>query len=158
MEFRIIDLPPFKAASSGLDSNADFSEQGVLGQFDAYFSQLVSDPRDSFVPRDYLCFDGKRGGMFWLYALTDEQDAGDFEVVDFEGGLFLTYVYEDGDEAASQRLFNEAKKYIESLTYLELDISEKRLMMGHIITPQEIIKKQGWAQMESFIPVKLLNN
>lgn len=54
MEFRIIELPPFKAASSGLDSNVDFSEQGVLGKFDAYFSQLVSDPRDSFVPRDYL--------------------------------------------------------------------------------------------------------
>lgn len=96
--------------------------------------------------------------MLWLYALTDEQDAGDFEVVDFEGGLFLTYVYEDGDEVASQRLFSEAKEYIESLTYLELDISEKRLMMGHIITPQEIVEKQGWAQMESFIPVKLLNN
>lgn len=100
----------------------------------------------------------KIGGMFWLYALTNEQDAGDFEVVDFEGGLFLTYVYEDRDKAASQRLFNEAKKYIESLAYLELDISEKRLMMGHIITPQEIVEEQGWAQMESFIPVKLLNN
>lgn len=59
MEFRIIEFPPFKAASSGLDSNIDFSGQGVLGKFDAYFSQLVSDPRDSFVPRDYLCFDGK---------------------------------------------------------------------------------------------------
>jgi len=27
--------------------------------------------------------------------------------------------------------------------------------MGHIITPPEIIKAQGWAQMENFIPIKL---
>jgi hypothetical protein len=27
--------------------------------------------------------------------------------------------------------------------------------MGHIITPSEIIKAQGFAQMENFVPIKL---
>ena len=96
--------------------------------------------------------------MVWIYALTDDMEAEDHEVIDFEGGYYLTYAYKDGDEEASQRLFEEARKYIEAHDQLELDVTDKRFLMGHIITPKEIIEQQGWAQMESFIPIKLLNN
>ena len=155
MTFRIIELPAFKAASSGVDSNFDFSEKGILGKFDAYFSALTPSLRDSFMPRDFLFFDAVNGGMVWLYALSEEIDAGDFDVIDVEGGYFLTYVYKDGDEKARRELFEETKDYIAKLDSLELDISETRFMMGHIITPKRIIEQQGWSQMENFIPIKL---
>ena len=158
MEFRMIELPSFKAASSGPDPEFDFSEQGTLGRFDAYFSKIFPSPRDSFMPRDFLYFDPSAGGMVWIYALTDDMEAEDHEVIDFEGGYYLTYAYKDGDEEAGQRLFEEARKYIEAHEQLELDVTDKRFLMGHIITPKEIIEQQGWAQMESFIPIKLLNN
>lgn len=37
MEFRLISLPPFKAASSGVDINFDFSPNGILGKFKESF-------------------------------------------------------------------------------------------------------------------------
>jgi hypothetical protein len=40
----------------------------------------------------------------------------------------------------------------------EMEYSKRGLYaMGHIITPAEVIKAQGWAQMETFIPVRLKN-
>lgn len=158
MEFRMIELPSFKAVSSGVDTNVDFSDQGILGKFNAYFSKLSPRPENSFMPRDFLMFDHSKGGMVWLYALTDELETDGYDIVDFVGGYFLTYVYKDGDEIAGQELFKKAKEFIAHSAHLEFDISENRPMMGHIITPKKIIEEQGWAQMESFIPIRLLNN
>ena len=135
MDFRIVSLPPFQAASSGLVKDFDFSPEGTLGKFNDYFSAITPSPRDSFMPRDFLCFDGEAGGMVWLYAISEGMDDGGWETVDCEG--------------------QEAAAYIEASDVLELDIRPGRLSMGHIITPPEVIAAQGWAQMEAFIPVKL---
>ena len=155
MDFRIISLPPFQAASSGLVWDFDFSPDGALGKFNTYFSAITPSPRDSFMPRDFLCFDGETGGMVWLYALSEGIEPGGYEVVECEGGCYVTYTYRDGDEEANSRLFREAVAYIEASPVLELDVRPGHLSMGHIITPQEVIAAQGWAQMEAFIPVKL---
>lgn len=155
MDFRIVSLPPFQAASSGLVKDFDFSPEGTLGKFNDYFSAITPSPRDSFMPRDFLCFDGEAGGMVWLYAISEGMDDGGWETVDCEGGCYVTYTYRDGDEEANARLYQEAAAYIEASDVLELDIRPGRLSMGHIITPPEVIAAQGWAQMEAFIPVKL---
>ena len=155
MEFRIISLPPFRAASSGVDKAFDFSPEGILGKFNEYFSAITPSPRDSFRPRDFLCFDGENGGLVWLYALSEGMDDGGYEVVDCKGGCYVTYTYRDGDEETNQRLNQKAMAYIEASEVLEADIRPGRLSMGHIITPPEVIAAQGWAQMEAFIPVKL---
>ena len=44
----------------------------------------------------------------------------------------------------------ESIEYIEDSEILELDVRSNHYAMGHIITPAEIIKVQGWAQMETF--------
>lgn len=155
MEFRIISLPDFKAASSGVDKNFDFSPEGILGKFDKYFSAIKPCDRDSFMPRDFLYFDEEAQGMVWIWALSEDMDAKDNEVIDFKGGYYLTYAYRDGDEETNGKLYREAMKYIENSDILELDVRPNHYAMGHIITPAEIIKAQGWAQMETFIPVKL---
>ncbi|WP_425448815.1 hypothetical protein [Dethiothermospora halolimnae] len=155
MEFRIISLPPFKAASSGIDKEFDFSSNGILGKFDKYFSEIKLSERDSFIPRDFLFFDEEGQGMVWWWALTEDMDDGNNEVVDFEGGYYITYVYKDGDEETNGKLYNRALEYIKNSDILELDIHKNHYAMGHIITPPEIIEAQGWAQMETFIPVKL---
>ena len=140
MDFRIVSLPPFQAASSGLVKDFDFSPEGTLGKFNDYFSAITPSPRDS---------------MVWLYAISEGMDDGGWETVDCEGGCYVTYTYRDGDEEANARLYQEAAAYIEASDVLELDIRPGRLSMGHIITPPEVIAAQGWAQMEAFIPVKL---
>ena len=155
MDFRIISLPAFKAASSGVDKDFDFSPTGILGRFDEYFSAIKPSDRDSFLPRDFLYFYEERQGMVWIWALSEDMDSGQNEVIDFDGGYYVTYAYRDGDEEANGRLYNEALKYIEESEIFELDVRMNHYAMGHIITPAEIIKAQGWAQMETFIPIKL---
>ena len=155
MDFRIISLPPFRAATSGVVKDFDFSPAGALGMFNEYFSAITPSPRDSFMPRDFLCFDGENQGLVWLFALSEGMDNGGYAVVDCEGGCYVTYTYRDGDEETNNRLYREAVEYINASDVLELDVRPGRLSMGHIITPPELIAAQGWAQMESFIPVKL---
>lgn len=157
MEFRVISLPAFKAASSGVDKNFDFSSNGILGKFDMYFSSIVPPNRDNFLPRDFLFYDEEKQGMIWWWALTEDMYNGGFEVVDFDGGYYLTYAYKDGDEEINKKLYEEALKYIEQSEVFEIDVRPNHYAMGHIITPAEIIKAQGWAQMETFIPIKLKN-
>ena len=155
MDFRLVTLPPFRAATSGVDRKFDMSETGVLGRFDRYFSAMTPTPRDSFMPRDFLFYDEDQQGMVWWWALCDGMDAGGNDVVDFDGGYYLTYVYRDGDEKESDRLYREALAAIAKSDVLELDIRPNHYPMGHIITPPDLIKAQGWAQMEAFIPVRL---
>lgn len=155
IEFRIVSLPPFKAASSGVDTSFDFSPTGVLGRFDAYFSAIHPSPRDSFMPRDFLYYDEEKQGMVWLWALTDDMDAGGNEVVLCDGGYYMAYTYKDGDESEGERLNAEALRTIEASGIFELDKRPGHYAMGHIITPAPIIRAQGWAQMETFIPIRL---
>lgn len=155
MEFRIISLPAFKAATSGVDKDFDFSPTGILGKFDKYFSAIKPSDRDSFVPRDFLYFDEEKQGMVWIWALSEDMDAGGNEVIDFDGGFYLTYAYKDGDEETNGKLYRDALKYIGASDILGLDVRPNHYAMGHIITPAEIIKAQGWAQMETFIPIRL---
>jgi len=156
MIFRIIELPPFKAASSGVDKTFDFSPEGILGSFAAKCFQTPA-PRDAFMPRDFLYYDHENQGMVWLWALSPDLDSCGYETVDFEGGYYLTYAYRDGDEAEGARLHEEAMTFIADSGIFTLDERPGHYTMGHIITPQAIIGRQGWSQMETFVPIKLID-
>jgi len=107
------------------------------------------------MPRDFLFFDEENQGMVWWWALSEDMEDGGNKVVNFEGGHYLTYAYRDGDEETNGKLYNEAVEYIKNSGIFELDVRPNHYAMGHIITPKEIIAAQGWAQMETFIPIRL---
>lgn len=155
MKFRIIELPPFTAVSSGLDKDFDFTEKGILGKFSTYFSAITPLPKDHFRPRDFLYFDRENQGLVWIWALADGMDDGGYPHIEFEGGYYLVYNYIDHDEEENARLFNEALAYIKESGCFELDERPGHYGMGHIITPVEIAKAQGFAVMETFIPIKV---
>lgn len=155
MDFRIISLPPFRAASSGADAAMDFSETGPLGKFDRYFSAIRPAPRDDFMPRDFLFYDAERKGFVWWWALSEGMDDGGNPIEEFDGGLYLTYVYRDGDEEEGGKRYRAALSYIADSGIFEVDERPGHYAMGHIITPRAVIDRQGWAQMETFIPIKL---
>ncbi|SEO01314.1 hypothetical protein SAMN04488134_103118 [Amphibacillus marinus] len=155
MTFRIISLPPFRAVTSGVDTAFDFSENGILGKFNAFFSELSPRHQDNFTPRDFLYFDEEKGGMVWIYAMTDYFDTGGFKTVDFDGGLYATYYYKDGDDEENDRLYKQILDWIEKSDVFEVNKYRNHYPMGHIITPPEVIKAQGFAQMEAFVPIKL---
>lgn len=155
MDFRIIELPAFTAVSSGVDTAFDFSENGKLGKFSTYFSAIKPLPEDSFRPRDFLFFDKEENGLVWWWALAEGMDDGGFEHVEFDGGYYVCYNYIDHDEETNGKLYNEALKYIENSGVFELDERPNHYSMGHIITPVAIAEKQGFALMETFIPIKI---
>ena len=154
-DFRLIYLPPFKVITSGADHDFDFSIEGKLGKFDNYFSNLEVTRRDEFSPRDFLFYDEAKKGLVWWYVINEDIKTIGYEKLDFDGGYYITYHYKDGDSKENEQLYAKALKYIEESKILELDIHENHYSMGHIITPKEIIVLQGWAQMETFIPVKV---
>ncbi|MHA6530782.1 GyrI-like domain-containing protein [Paenibacillus sp. BAC0078] len=155
MNFRIISLPSFKAVISGVDKAGDFADNGVLRSFDKFFSSITPKPHESFMPRDFLYYDEEKQGMVWIWALTESGETGGFETIDFEGGLYITFSYRDGDSETHDKLHQETFGYINDSPVLELDIRPNHYCMGHIITPKSVIDVQGWAQMEVFIPVRL---
>lgn len=155
MDFRIISLPPFTAATSGPSPAFDFSPEGVLGRFNAYFSSIKLSPRDSFMPRDFLFFNREKNGLEWWYALEEGMPDGGYEKATFDGGFYLTYFYWDHDEEENRRLYQEAVKYIEGSGIFELDERPGHYSMGHIIIPPEAIQALGKGMMEAFVPVKL---
>ncbi len=155
MDFRIIELPAFTAASSGADTHFDFSGESVLGKFDRYFSAIAPSPRDSFMPRDFLFFDPVHQGLVWWWALAEGMDDGGYERVAFDGGYYLCCHYRDGDEEAGDRLYREALDYIRDSRVFELDERPNHYTMGHIITPKAIAQAQGFSVMETFIPIKI---
>lgn len=155
MDFRVIALPAFTAVSSGVDPDFDFSDQGKLGKFDKYFSAITPSPRDSFRPRDFLFYDKEKNGLVWWWALAEGMDDGGFEHIEFDGGYYLCYNYIDHDEETNGRLYREALKYIEESKVFELDEHPGHYSMGHIITPTPVAEKQGFAVMETFIPIRL---
>lgn len=156
MEFKVISLPPFKAVSSGVDREVDFSPEGILGKFDQFFSKHKPRPEDAFRPRDFLYYDPIQQGFVWIYALTDDVVNEGFDEFDFDGGHYLTFVYIDGDEKEGESLRKKALEWIEDSEHFELDERPDHYTMGHIINPPEVIKAQGYAQMETFIPIKLM--
>ncbi|ANU52648.1 hypothetical protein I5Q82_18470 [Acutalibacter muris] len=155
MDFRIIALPPFTAVTSGPDPEFDFSPEGVLGRFNAYFSAISPD---NCPPRDFLFFNKEAGGLEWWYAINDSMPDGGYNRVGFDGGMYLTYTYRDHDEEANNKLYQEALEYIEKGKVLELDERPGHYSMGHIITPPKLIKARGYAVMECYVPVKLREN
>lgn len=83
---------------------------------------------------------------------------GGFAKIEFDGGMYLTYTYRDHDDDANKKLYQEALEYIGKSDVLELDERPGHYSMGHIITPPKLIKAQGYAIMECFVPVKLREN
>lgn len=155
MDVRIISLPPFTAVTSEVDTVGDFAEDGILRSFDKFFSKVVPEWKERFMPRDFLYYDEENGGMVWIWALTESGETGGFKTVEFEGGLYATFVYRDGNGEEHDRLHKAAHDYIEASDILEFDIRPNHYSMGHIITPKAVMEAQGWGQMEVFIPVKL---
>ena len=155
MDFRIISIPPFTVVTSGPAPEFDFSPDSILGKFTAYFSAIAPD---NDPPRDFLFFNKETGGPEWWYAPGDGMPDGGFAKIEFDGGMYLTYTYRDHDDDANKKLYQEALEYIGKSDVLELDERPGHYSMGHIITPPKLIKAQGYAIMECFVPVKLREN
>ncbi len=140
---RIYELPECKMVSSKC---AMFGE-GPLEEFDSWFSAF---PREAF-PRDFLWFDGARGGFVWHYIHREGMSVPDcFEIVDFPGGLYAVATGIDGE--SGEDAINAVKRFIDEKGCFAEDPS--RSYMGNVITPPAAKLALGYEQMDYYVPIK----
>lgn len=150
-DVRIVELPACNMASSGC--HKDFEG---LQTFDAWWSEVDKHRRDKFFPRDFMWFDAEHQGLVWYYAMEEgASDAGGFELVPFEGGLFAAAVSKDGDDEDGQRVHEGVKSWVEDTGYFALDETSHRHTMFHVITSPVAGKAMGYSQLEIYVPIKL---
>jgi len=153
---RVIALPSCRMISSGADASCDFSEAGLLGRFDRFFTEFSKNQINRFSPLDFLYFDEEKGGLVWNYVLEEGRTAPEgWDVVDFQGGLYAVYDAIDNDPETNGAEHKALMEKIDKTPQLELDVRPDRPIMGHIISPPEVITAMGAGVMETFVPVRL---
>jgi hypothetical protein len=151
-DIRIIQIPKCKMVSSGYGFFGDDN----FNKFDEWFSKLSNNGDYTWeIPKDFAWYDPEKEAMIWWYVKPgDDIDTLNFEIVDFEGGLYVTAVSRDGDDEDGNRVYTGIKKWIEKSDILELDERPGHYTMYHVITPSSIKEELGFQQLEILVPVK----
>ncbi|HEX2947469.1 MAG TPA: MerR family transcriptional regulator [Clostridia bacterium] len=156
-DVRIVELPACKMATSGVSKDpSPFDEEGLLMRFDKWWSELDKQRKDKFFPRDFMWYDEEKGGLVWNYALSEGLPyTGEYDVLDFEGGLYAAAVSKDGDDEDGQRVHVGIMDWVNESGYFETDIHPGRYTMFHVITSPVAGKAMGYGQLEIYVPIKI---
>ncbi len=151
-DVRILLLPECKMVSSGYG----FFGEEKFDRFSDWFSNLDNGGNYTWqIPKDFAWYDPEKGSTVWWYVKPDyDVDIQDFDIVDFEGGMYVTAVSRDGDDEDGNRVYAGIKKWIEKSDILELDERPGHYTMFHITTHKYIKETFGFHQMEILVPVK----
>lgn len=150
---RVLSLPKCRMVTSGMDTGKPFEEGGKLRKFDSWFSKI--DASSHWMPRDFLWYDPQQRGMEWWFVWEAGMDTADFDVIDFEGGLYAAAISWDEDDADGERVYQGVKQWIADSGSLELDERPGHWGMFHVVTPPEVKAALGHNQLDIFVPVKI---
>ena len=140
---RIYEIPKCRMISSQCGMFGD----GKLERFDEWFSKL---PRPMF-PKDFLFFDNDKEGFIWYYIYSNGTVVPDeFEIVDFNGGLYAVSTGIDGEDSTDT--IKIIKDFIDNSGCFEED--QSRVYLGNIPTPPSANKAMGYNQMDYYVPIK----
>lgn len=138
---RILEMPACKMVSSGT---------GMFGEerFNAFEAWFSSQKRSLF-PKNFLYWAGE--GFVWLYVFEEGMVVpSEFEVIDFEGGLYA--VATDVDQKTDKELMNKELDEFLSENGFERDVTRSEL--GNVITSPLAQEIMGCAQMDYYTPIK----
>lgn len=152
-EVRIIQINPFRAFSSGVDTI-----ENVLGAF-----QQWQEEHDHFVRKmmygapDFLWFEEDMRAV-WIWAVEEwvtKEDVEPYELIEFEGGLYAAAMSVDGDDDMGGRVYSGILKWLENSGF-EFDERQGHRTMGHMVNPTDEIKNAlGYDQMDIYVPIKI---
>lgn len=154
---RIVELPNCKAVTSGYAVNeAPFQQGGKLLNFMDWWTQYDKQRTDRWFPRDFTMYGREQDALIWFYAVADDANITcEYDVVDFEGGLYAAGVAIDGDDKDGQTVYGNIKAWVQSSDHFELDERQGHYDLAHVITPQHVIDAMGYGQLEIYVPIKL---
>ncbi|MBB2184360.1 MerR family transcriptional regulator [Lachnospiraceae bacterium MD1] len=152
-EVRVIQINPFKAFTSGLDTMDNV--MGCFQKWQEEHNHLVK--KLMYGSPDFLWFEEDMRAE-WIWAVEDwvtESDTAPYELIEFEGGLYATAVSVDGDDDISGRVYGGIKKWIENSGF-ELDERPGHRTLCHMLNPTDEVKNAlGYHQLDIYVPIKL---
>lgn len=151
-EVRVVQINPFKAFSSGLDTF-----ENVMGAFQEWqeaHNHLIK--KLPYGAPDFLWFE--EGKVTWIWAVEDwvtEADTKPYELIVFEGGLYAAAMSVDGDDDINGRVYNGILEWLKTSGF-EIDERPGHCTLCHMLNPTEEIKQAlGYHQMDIYVPIKV---
>lgn len=152
-EVRIIQINPFKAFSSGLDTIDNV--MGTFQQWQEEHNHLVK--KLMYGAPDFLWFEEDMRAV-WIWAVEDwvtEADVEPYEIIEFKGGLYAAAMSVDGDDDINGRVYEGIKKWLETSGF-ELDEGPGHRTLCHMVNPSDEIKAAlGYHQLDIYVPIKV---
>lgn len=152
-EISIIQINPFRAFTSGLDSIDHV--MGAFQQWQEEHNHLVRDMM--YGAPDFLWFE-EDGRAEWIWAVRNgvtEEDTAPYKLITFEGGLYASAMSVDGDDDIGGRIYEGIQAWVAGSGF-EPDQRPGHRTMGHMVNPTgEIRQALGYDQMEIFVPIKI---
>ncbi|MCL2513369.1 MAG: GyrI-like domain-containing protein [Oscillospiraceae bacterium] len=155
---RIIEFPKCKMLSSGycrMDEKP-FAEGGKLQQFEKCWKEYDKKRTDKWFMRDFIMHGEEEQSLIWYYALPDDAVVDfDYEIIDFEGGLYASDVAILGNADDESRVYRNIKEWIKSNDLFEIDERHGHYDLSHGIQTEWLEKAMGYMQLEIYVPIKL---
>jgi len=150
---RAIEIPKFRAVSSGLKTFGEiFSEDG-FGKWIETHKHLVRDL--IYASPDFMWHED--GKSIWIWAIKDdvtEADTTPYEIMDFPGGMFLVATGDENDNADLNETVDCMMNWIKGSDVFEYGDFPKSGMCHMPNGGGAIDRALGIAQQEIFLPLK----
>jgi len=155
-EVRIIQVSPFRAFSSGLDTL-----DKVFGPFWKWQREHIDlAQKTMFGYPNFIGFENvaDETHAVWFWGVKDwvtKADTAPYELIDFEGGLYAVAMSVDGDDDICYRVYDGIKKWLETSEF-ESDERPGHSPLCHMVNPTEEIKRAlGYDQLDIYVPIKI---
>jgi hypothetical protein len=147
---RIIDIPNFRAVSSGSQPLDKIFGESEFQKWHRANSHLW---RDTFDRAPDFAWHEQEGYATWIWAVKDNVTAADctpYELIEFKGGIYAVATADPNDSADINEVVSNMLKWIENSTVFERDENPPRYGMYHMVGVGGI----SFRQQELFIPLK----
>ena len=156
---RVIEIPKFRAVTSGSETFDSIFGEGGFGQWLGSKQNLF---KMSLYGHAYdFMWHEEPGKATWIWAVNDdvtEKDTAPYEIIEYEGGIFVAATADETDNNDINEVVGGMLKWIELSGVFESDERPGHRGMGHCIGCSAANKAMGITQQEIFLPVKLKTN
>jgi len=153
---RVIEIPPFRAVSSGLCNHEEMFGEGGFDRWMRAHSNLVKDML--YAHPDFMWHEEDDiDKSVWIWAIKDDvmaEDTAPYEIIEFEGGMYLVATANEDDPKDLNKTYQGMMKWINKSRVFASDHRPGRYGMCHMTGCGAIQQALGFAQQEIFLPLK----
>jgi len=155
---RVIEIPPFRAVSSGPDTFGNLFGEGGFDQWIGAHEQIIKTSVYGHA-YDFMWHENDDADQtVWIWAVKDEvteADCAPYALIEYEGGIFVVATADENDNKDLSETVSGMIKWIEKSGVFERDERPGHRGMGHMVGCGKVQEALGFAQQEIFLPVKL---